>query len=348
MRACRGSLHFAIAGLCVAFSVSCSSATVSDTPIAVQPPVASFSGDVFVSNDDGRNRRITVFPAGDVTPLRQFPVLGGSAVAADSTGMLYANVRDGIAAFAPGGSSITRTIKVDGPVFAMACDGHDNLYVLSAPTTRTSRIDEFGPGGTPHLRAITDRLSDTTSFAADDTGLVYAGNESGGANNDGFVSVYEPGASTASRTFDDTGHPRALAVDASRNLYVANSHLNSVDVYPPGSSAPAKRFTDHVEYPIMLAVDSTRQFLYVGPGRPASEIAGRLLSFDLRSGKLAANIDLSPRVLGLASSGDLYVIAGAQNQLVKLDVYPPGPGDHTQPKVIKTDITSPRALALSR
>jgi hypothetical protein len=345
MRTCRGPLHLAIACALVAFSVSCSSATVSDTPVAVQPPVASAPGGVFVSNEDARNRRITVFATGDVTPLRQFPVLGGSAVAADSTGILYVNVRDGIAAFAPGGSTVTRTIKLDGVVLAMACDGHDNLYVVSA--NRTSRIDEFGPGGATHLRTITDQLSDTTSIAVDDTGVVYAGNESGGTNDDGSISVYEAGASTASRTFDFGGHPRALAIDASRNLYVANSHLNSVDVYPPGVSTPTKRFTERVNYPIMLAVDSTRKFLYVGPGSPGPTIAGRLLAFDLGTGKIVADIDVSPRVLSVARSGELYAITGSQNQPVRLYVYPPGAQNGLHPTVIKTDITNPRALAQS-
>jgi sugar lactone lactonase YvrE len=339
-----GSLRPAIVCAAVAFAAACSSGSVTGSPVVVTtPPVGSASGEAFVSNQDSRTARITVFPAGDTTPLRQFPITGGSAVAADGTGMLYATGRDGVDAIAAGGSSVVRTIKVAGHVSVLACDGHGDLYVLSE-NGRTSRIDEYGHGGTPLLRTITDKLSDTTSLAFDDSGVLYAGNESGGPNDNGSVSVYEPGATTAKRTMDYTGHPRALAVDASGNLYVADSHLNSVNVYPPGAATPAKSFTDHVNYPILLAVDSTRGFLYVGPGMPGPAVAGRLLVFDLKNDKLTANIDVSPRVLALAASGDLYVLAGSGPVTVR--VYPPGPGEHTPPKVIRTDVSVPRALAI--
>jgi hypothetical protein len=120
--------------------------------------------------------------------------------------------------------------------------------------------------------------------------------------------------------------------------------LNSVDVYPPGGATTSKSFTDHVNYPVMLAVDSAHQVLYVGPGQSGPTIASRLLVFDLKTDKLTANINLSPRVLALDSSGDLYAIAGTSP--IRLVMYPPGPGEKTMPAIIKTDVATPRALAI--
>ena len=71
---------------------------------------------------------------------------------------------------------------------------------------------------------------------------------------DGGVVEYSPLLRKVVRTITDgIDNPYAMAVDASKNLYVANEGNNSVTVYAHGSTHVSETITDGVYYPQSLA-----------------------------------------------------------------------------------------------
>ncbi len=194
-------------------------------------------------------------------------------VALDTAGNLYVTNSNSITVYAPGaggppGSPAAnvaplRSISgartgLQGPI-GVAVDAASNLYVSNTPALI---ITVYAPGtGGPPGSPAADVAPIRASFGAltprgvalDITGNLYvvgpAAYEFAGRINFDRIAVFAPGAgglmgtgaanAGPARTLEgaDTGlnQPTGVAVDATRNLYVANAPpANSITVYPPG------------------------------------------------------------------------------------------------------------------
>lgn len=77
------------------------------------------------------------------------------------------------------------------------------------------------------------------------------------------ISEYPAGAAKATRVLPlDQKNSRALAVDSSGRLYVANLTFDfhgfvkgSIGSYPPGATQPSRYITDGIDEPVALAMD---------------------------------------------------------------------------------------------
>jgi hypothetical protein len=82
----------------------------------------------------------------------------------------------------------------------------------------------------------------------------YVGDESGN-----FVDTFDRRGKLIAKITTDLNAPAGLYVDASRNLWVANTAGNDVLVFPPGSSTPSRTLDDLGAYPgdVVVGTDGT-------------------------------------------------------------------------------------------
>lgn len=190
----------------------------------------------------------------------------------------------------------TITDGIFGPR-ALAFDGSGNLYVLNGGSMSSSSSSSSSSAGSVTIYAhhrlvgtLTNGITSPVAMAVDSAGDVMVANaassSSGSSSSSGgSVVVFTAGSTTPSETIT-TGilNARALAVDTSDNLYVANaaggsssssssssSASGSVAIFSPGSATPSVTITDGVTNPDALAV-APNGWLYVSnaPGGSSS------------------------------------------------------------------------------
>jgi len=167
---------------------------------------------------------------------------------------------------------------------ALGIDGSGNLYVLNGASSSSSSSSSSSASVTiynPRHRLIgtlSSGISAPVAMAVDSAGDVMVANSSAssasGGSGNGAVQVFAAGSTSPTATIS-TGidDPRALALDSSGNLYVANAaggsssssssgSGGSVSVYPSGSSTPSLTIGQGINAPDALAV-APNGWLYV-------------------------------------------------------------------------------------
>jgi len=158
-----------------------------------------------------------------------------SGIALDSSGDLYlADFNTGtVTEFSPSGANLGVVASGLTQPTGLAFDSFGNLYIASNDNNGTVTEVPAG-GGTP--TAIATGLSDPTGLAVL-SGTLYVSSyvnseidevPLGGSGLRSFTPFV-----THDGGFDDLNKPVGLAFDASGNLYVANSGINSIEQFTP-------------------------------------------------------------------------------------------------------------------
>lgn len=193
------------------------------------------SGNTYVSNRFGivgtDQGSVTVYGPRSTALLRT--IASGldmpGAMTFDAVGNLYVlscNAFCGIRVFAPGETSVSRTITkgVAGAVEIRFDRG--DLYCTC------NEITVYPRGKPSHMRTITQRVEDPYDLAFE-RGNVYVSNHSADT-----VTEYAHDSGALLQTIKSgLSSPSTLAFDKSGNLYVENDGANNVTVYAPGQSS---------------------------------------------------------------------------------------------------------------
>jgi hypothetical protein len=203
----------------------------------------------------------------------------GVSVAVDPSNYVYLRGYGEITVLAPGGTEKLRSMRKDvswiGP---MAFDKAGYLYVGSissvsvfAPTSR--------PGRLKFWRKIANGIKSPVALAFDSADDLVVANcprcpySQPGKRKD-WISLYAANGAAPFRRFNDgvdgEKEPRALAVDSTGRIYVANynfgesgpQHGGGVAVYTAGSNRPVKTILRGIDAPSALALDPADK-LYV-------------------------------------------------------------------------------------
>ena len=232
-------------------------------------------GTLYVLNESGGYAggiRVTEYNPGSHRPSRRIDKLyWGVALATDASNNLYlANCNSCVDGGAPLRSRVPDTVTVYGskqtkPMRtieqgihtpqSLAVDPQGYVYVANggSPKARPS-IAVYAPGSTTPLREV--KLSivrDLKYMTLDSEGNLYV------TNRDEVIE-FGPGLHPVLRRIhDEVEGPRALAVDQSGTLYVANDAgfpaTYGISVYPPGATHAKYRIQREVNDPVALAID---------------------------------------------------------------------------------------------
>jgi hypothetical protein len=177
---------------------------------------------------------------------------------------------------------------------------------------------------------IDNGVIDPWSIAFDGNGNLYIGNEDE-TNSSGTVTEYAPGSRSPSRTISNLpGNPRALAVDASNNVYVIGNFKAGCcgfegfgNVYGPTGKK------------LLRKLEGVGSF----PGRPAFDAHGNLYvpNFETFPGNVTVYAPGAtkptraitdgigfPKALAFDVSGNLYVLNNTFDHSTDVTVYAPG------------------------
>ncbi len=310
-----------------------SNAIVSPTASSLYNPIGTAvdgSGNLYVA--DNANLRVLYYAVGSTTATRVYGdgglyttactprhcgvgyFYGVNGVALDSSGNLYIATPNWVTYYAGGSTTYTRIYNggVTGataltlPANAVVVDGSGNVYIADG-----SRVVYFPAGSTTATRVYGQAGSFTTNTA-----------------NNGGVSA------------DSLSTPRGLALDASGNLYVADSANNRVLYFPAGSTTATQVWgqPDFVSsgsgtsatalfVPAGLALDpggnlyvadsSNNRVLYFAAGSTtATKVWGQPGFTSSTTGSSATTLN-SPRSVTRDSSGNLYVADFNNNRVLE-------------------------------
>ena len=207
-----------------------------------------------------------------------------------------------------------------------------HLYVANAST-----VAVYGPGSGTVLRKISGVKPAALAF--DSIGNLYVASDT---RSDSGVLVYHPGATVSSRKITQSvRYPRALAIDRSDQLYVANGYFN-VCVYASGSSTLLRKLKSF--FPISIAFDPTDNVDVGSSSGPYGGNNSQVAVFARHSSKtlrIISNGISDPQSIAVDTSGTLYV---ADTSLSVIAVYPQGA---TKPlRNITSGVRGPTALSL--
>jgi sugar lactone lactonase YvrE len=262
---------------------------------------------------------------------------------------------------------------------AMAFDNGGNVYVANAGggSSSSSSSGEYGSvtvyvgHGSELLRSITRGINCPIGVAVDGNGTLYVANAGGSGSSSsssssaaGEITVYKHHRNRVSYIITaGVNGPRAVALDASGNLYVLNSGAassssaagGSVSVYAPGHRAPKMVLNAGIGVPMAMAVDAAGDVAVANAAGSSSTSGGSVALFAAGSNTpttISNGIDV-PRALAFDAGGTLYVgnAAGGSSSSSSsatsgtVTVYPSG---STDPSMTITDgITTPDAIAVA-
>ncbi|HZY98121.1 MAG TPA: NHL repeat-containing protein [Candidatus Baltobacteraceae bacterium] len=278
---------------------------------------------------------VTVYAPGSGAVMRKISNVEPASLAVDSSGNLYVASETGagrVQVYKPGATVPFRTItqNVRGPR-TLAVDRSDDLYVANGYFS----VGVYAPGSSTPLRNLKSFYPISIAFDVADN--VYVGRSSGPyGGNASRVVVFAHDSSKTLRTIAaGISDPQSLAFDASGNLYVADTNVDLVAVYPKGATKPLRKMRTG-RGPTSLAVDGSGN-LYV-----ANNVSSTVTVYALGKSKPVRTITSGisgPTALLLDASGTLYV---ANRRTVT--VYAPG---SSSPELkIRNGINEPVALAL--
>jgi hypothetical protein len=227
--------------------------TASPTPIPTASPTQAL---LYVANESLSD--VTVYPAGsngiNVAPIAT--IYGNNTglgetwgIALDSSGNIYVSSTAGITEYAAGSSGNVAPIAT---IFGnntglgaqyIALDSSRNIYATNGTY---STIAEYAAGSNGNVAPIATisgnntGLNDPQGIALDSSGNIYVVNRGNG--NVSSITVYAAGSNgnvapieTISGNNTDFYLPQGIALDSSRNMYVANIN-GPISEYAAGSS----------------------------------------------------------------------------------------------------------------
>ena len=184
------------------------------------------SGNLAVSGAVPGSGAVLVFAPGEREPYWTIDAPPGQyfgALIFDSSENLYVVTEDGVAVYAPGGTTPVRTIT-DGIVdpMAFAFDHSGNLFVLNYGDVQRGEcstppsVSVYAPGGDTPIRTIIDGIvcADNHVIALDNSNRLYLA-------NGGSVGTYDPG---------------------------------NIVVYPPGGTEPIRTVTQGIANPFFIGI----------------------------------------------------------------------------------------------
>jgi hypothetical protein len=181
-------------------------------------------------------------------------------------------------------------------------------------------------GGT----VITSGINQPWSLAFDANENLYVGNEDD-TNPSGTVTEYAPGTTSPSRTIANLKYtPRALAIDASNDLYVVGNAKAGCcgfeafgSIYGSTGQKVLGKLTGFESFPERPAFDSQGN-LYVPSFETFPGEVGVYPPGAKKPSRAIVNGIGFPKALGFDASGNLYVLNNTINHSSDVTVYAPG------------------------
>ncbi|MGB6712741.1 MAG: hypothetical protein WBE30_03885 [Candidatus Cybelea sp.] len=177
-------------------------------------------------------------------------------VGADGTVYISAYPENEVLEFAPGASSVTRTISIPYP-FGMVTDNKNNLYVAYNGSDGKGHVEKFKP------QATTGKDLGITVGYAYDIKLTKKSDLVLGDAAAGVVNIYPRGKTTPSRSFP-TVTPFSFALNrVETRLYVATSIPGqgvAVSIYDFQTGALLGAITNGTQSPDGVALDPTAPY----------------------------------------------------------------------------------------
>ena len=262
-----------------------------------------------------------------------------------------------LAAGCTAAGTLNFTAPTDSPSATKAKSA--NLYVASVDSGN-GLVSEYPPGsGTPQ-RVVKEGINTPQAIGFDRGGNLYVLSKYGGPSGEGRVTVYAPGSSKPATIIDQPityGYPNDMALDASGNLYVANTvptrgnrgqYSGNVAVYSPAGKL-LRTISAGINYPERLIFDGAGN-LYVSNYQSASGLHGVVTVYG--SGKTAVlrtltlpKKDDTPIAMAFDGAGNLFVGNHPAENYLAGCIYVYAPGQTTPARTISASIDQPVDLA---
>ena len=222
-------------------ALAASTITVGSKPSAI---IADNSGNIFVSNyGDGTISKID--PQGQTTVYANLSSVSGkaTALAIDSSGMLYASVYSGQIYKVAADGSLTEFAKAGRKPVALVFDKNGNLYSANNLDSTVSKITSAG--------AVTKYAT----VGGQPDGLVFDSNGNLYSVNSLDNTVSKITSAGVVSTFATVGNiPMGITADSAGNLYVVNSDDNTISKV--SSSGVVTTLATVGRKPMSIAIDS--------------------------------------------------------------------------------------------
>lgn len=256
--------------------VSCNATSSLPPPGSSTPDatVVAVANDAYI--DTGAKSGVLEFASTGTAPVQT--ITSGPAgeapsfLTADRDGNLYVMgsinhyASRGIAEYAPGTTTPSRTLQGVTQPTAMVTDPTANLFVADVAVNPSGAVLEYPPHATMPSAKIVSGIHSPHALAEDNAANLYVLNVLGATSScKNSITEYPRGASTPSRKLALQGCSRsnAMAVDARRSrVYVVTGNGQQVAVYGKNSTHPIRVLKNGIDYAYALAVDG-RGYLYV-------------------------------------------------------------------------------------
>jgi hypothetical protein len=232
------------------------------------------------------------------------------------------------------------------------------LYVANyGSATPGGSVTAYVPWSDAPVETITSGVDNAAVLTVDGSGDVWVGNDAGGASGAASITEYPPGSTTPVRTISGLTQPstsgRALAVDASGNLYCACNSAREVDEFTPaGGSTPSRTLTaisspTGISSPYSVVTDASGNLYVANLGSNAvgvSVFAPGAATTPFRN--ITSGIN-GVSLLAMDALGNLYAGNSSANPNTVTE-YPPGSGTVSNTFDSLGDLTNVSGLAVDR